>query len=416
MFCIRLLFIFLFLFPGEAVSSATTQPGNFGRSDLTLRIDPAFNEERLSTEAHLWYRRFWEGLRNPHQYPDATTLAQSNNTYSYGRSLNTHITTILQMLRVTGDQRLLDEVDRLTELMRSQLKDRSILTKGGSTYQSDGYLNWQWHYTSDAKYSGTDVHVMDEMLTHSLVASYAYAFYLNRDLDPRYAERARFWTTYLKNHFEAKWRKRNKIPTGFPFLEKKLTHPYIQWIRYHFYMARLTGEKAYENEALRMSGILKEQIKAVSTPVGTGSMWDHAMTVLGARSYGAQPTHYARYTVQAAADLADEKFSIFGQAGYMERMAVTLTNYVMGGNRNIYAEKIDGSGTGGESLDRFAISPWAMLGRWDKTGKLKIETERVYRQIELLPEKPLRIYLPAGMVFSLMNQKNKPTANQSKKQ
>jgi hypothetical protein len=82
----------------------------------------------------------------------------------------------------------------------------------------------------------------------------------------------------------------------------------------------------------------------------------------------------------------------------------------MDGNRNVYAAKIDGSGTEGESLDRYAISPWAMLGRWDKTGKLKVETDRIYRQIELLPEKPLRIYLPAGMVFSLMNQKNQPAA------
>ena len=220
MFSIRLFSIwFLMLLPCWAVSSPTKQSGNFSRTNLTLRIDLTFNEKQLPVEARLWYSRFWAGLRNPSQYPNATALAQSNDTYNYGRPLNTHITTILQLLRVTGDQRLLDEVDRLTELMRAKLKDRSILTVGGSTYQADGYLNWVWQY-NEPSYVGTDIHEMDEILTHSLVASYAYAFQVNRDLDPRYAERAQFWTNYLKNHFEAKWRKRKKIPTGFPFLER----------------------------------------------------------------------------------------------------------------------------------------------------------------------------------------------------
>jgi hypothetical protein len=305
------------------------------------------------------------------------------------------------MLRVTGDRQLLDEVDRLAELMRAQLKDSSILTHGGSTYQADGYLNWQWLNPGDANYYGTDVHVMDEMLTHSLVASYAYAFHLNRDLDPRYAERAQFWTNYLKNHFEAKWRKRNNKSTGFPFLEKNLAHPYMQFVRYHFYMAKLTGDNAYENEALRMAGNIKNQIKEVSTPIGTGAVWAHGMTTLGSTSTGIQSTTYARYTVQGAADLAAEGFSIFGQTGYMERIAVTLANNVMDGNLSAYAEYINGSGSGGESLDTYAISPWAMIGRWDKTGEVQVETDRVYRQLEASPENPKRIHLPAGMVYLL---------------
>jgi hypothetical protein len=399
---LRLFFIWLlFLFPCWGVSFGIAHAGSLSRTELTLRIDPNFSEKQLPIEAGLWYSRFWAGLRNPSQYPNATTLAQSNDTYQYGRALNTHITTILQLLRVTGDQRLLDEVDRLAELMRAQLKDKSILTKSSRRYQTDGYVNWLWHY-NDARYVGTDVHEMDEILTHSLVAAMAYAFYVNRDVDLRYAKRAQFWTNYLKNHFEAKWRKRQKIPAGFPFLEKKLTHVYIQFVRYHFYMAKLTGEKAYENEALRMSDILNHHIKAVSTPIGTGAIWDHGMPILNIASYGVQETHYARYTVQAAADLALEGFSIFAQPGFMDRMAVTLANFVLVKNGEAYARAIDGSGSGGERLERYAISPWAMLGRWDKSGKVQAEANRVYRKIELSPEKPRSIYLPAGIVFSLI--------------
>jgi hypothetical protein len=371
------------------------------RLPLSLRIDPSFTVDSLPADTRLWYNRFLAGMRNPSQYPNATTSAQSGDVYGYGRTLNTSMTTILQMLRVTGDRQLLDEVDRLAQLMRAKLKDSSILTHGGSTYQADGYLNWQWLNPGDPNYYGTDVHVMDEMLTHSLVASYAYAFHLNRDLDPRYAERAQFWTNYLKNHFEAKWRKRNNKATGFPFLEKNLAHPYMQFVRYHFYMAKLTGDNAYENEALRMAGNIKNQIKEVSTPIGTGAVWAHGMTTLGSTSTGIQSTTYARYTVQGAADLAAEGFSIFGEAGYMEKIAVTLANNVMDGNLSAYAAYINGSGSGAESLDTYAISPWAMIGRWDKTGEVKVETDRVYRKLEASPENPKRIHLPAGMVYLL---------------
>jgi hypothetical protein len=377
--------------------SASAEINN--RAPLSLRIDSALKSNHLSPEARLWYDRFWAGLQG--SSADATALAQSNNVYDYGRRLNTHITSILQMLRVTGDRRLLDEVDRLTQLMRAELKDCSILTQGGSIYQADGYLNWLYLREKHDDYHGTDVHEMDEMLAHSLVASIAFAFYVNRDLDPRYAERAEFWTNYLKNHFEAKWRLRKNIPKGFPFLEKKLSHVYIQFVRYHFYMAKLTGENAYENEALRMAGILMDHIQPVSTPIGTGALWDHGMPIIGGRTLGAQPVNYARYTVQAAADLAAEGFSIFGQSGFMERMAVTLANKVLVGT-SAYAGRIDGRVIGGTTLGQYAISPWAMLGRWDSTGKIRKETERLYLEIEPTLESPGRIYLPAGMVYMLI--------------
>ena len=108
-----------------------TYPTPTTRTALSLRIDPNFTEDSLSPEARVWYDRFLASLQNPSQYPNATSLASSNDTYNYGRPLNTHITTILQVFRLTGDRRLLDEVDRLAQLMRAQLKDWSILTKGG---------------------------------------------------------------------------------------------------------------------------------------------------------------------------------------------------------------------------------------------------------------------------------------------
>jgi hypothetical protein len=375
-------------------------PAPSTRTNLSLRIDSNFSRNQLSAEARLWYDRFWAGLQSSRPSIDATALAQSNNVYDYGRRMNNYITSILQVLRVTGDQRLLDEVDRLAQLMRAELKDWSIITRGGTKFEADGYLNWLYLREQHADYHETDVHEMDEMLAHSLVASIAYAFHVNRDLDPRYAERAKFWTNYLKNHFEAKWRARNKKATGFPFLSKNLAHAHTQWIRYHFFMHHLTGEQGYLAEAQRMTDLMAPELQHVSTSSGTATIWDHRLPLLGGSKLGIQTTSYARYTVQVMAELAAERFSIFGQPGFMERVAVTLSHFIMDSTSS-YAGRIDGSGDR-ETYDRYAISPWAQLGRWDKSGKIKKETDRVYRLIESTPENPRRIYLPGGMVFQLL--------------
>ena len=107
---------------------------------------------------------------------------------------------------------------------------------------------------------------MDEILTHSLVAAVAAALEENAAFSEVYAEHAAFWTDYLENDFEAKWRGRNDVPSGFPFIEKDLTHPYVQFIRYHFYMHKLTGDAGYQREAERMARLVTRQVREIYTP------------------------------------------------------------------------------------------------------------------------------------------------------
>lgn len=374
---------------------------------LPLRADPGFSSEQLPEEIAPWYHRFLAVLYNPRQYLNATLLAKSNNTYHYGRALNTHITSMLQVFRITGDMRILAEVDRLAELMRAQLRDRSVLRRGGNIHETDGYLNWQ--YRHDKGYEGTDVHQMDEMLSHALIAAIAHAYQVNRDLDPRYAERARFWTDYLANHFEAKWRKRKGIPRGFPFLEKHLIHVTMQWIRYHYYMAQLTGNEAYENEARRMAETVRRHIRKIPVREGTAAMWNHTTAVKGHLAHDPQPFQYARYTVQAAADLASENFDVFSEPGFMEDLAATLAHFVMNDPTGAtFAFHIDGSGKKRETAARYAISPWTMLGRWSDDRKILSISEKAYFLAEENPDRPRRIYIPAGMVFSLARQAPPP--------
>ncbi len=384
-----------------AVLEGSVPPPPSSRPALSMRIDPGFNKNNLPSNARTWYDRLWAGIRNPNQFPNATEMAKSNNTYNYGRHLNMHMTSLMQVLRVTGDPALFEEIDRLAQLMRAELQDLSITSYQGSVYEADGYLNWQYDY--DAGYGGTDVHVMDEMMTHSNVAAFAYAYYVNRDLDSRYAERASFWTDYLKNHFEAKWRMRERKASGFPFLTKKLAHPYIQWIRYHYFMSELTGDQAYYNEAVRMAGVMDRQVTQTNTPLGVAAQWNHGMTELGESSMGAQRMNYARYTVQAAADLALEDFNVFGQAGFMDKMALTIGNFIMDSSApSSFAYRIDGTSSPRETDDRYAISAYTQLGRWDSSGRVLSISDQVCRGVESNMENPRYIHIPAGMVFSLL--------------
>lgn len=376
-----------------------TVPSNTTREAMSLRGDPSFDVAQLSAEARVWYDRLWAAIENPNQYLNSTTLAASNDTYNYARPLNTHITSLLHAFRMTGDLRLLDEIDRLTEIMRSKLKDWSILVKYGTTYEADGYLNWLYFY--DAGYEGTDVHQMDEMLSHSMIAAVAYAFYVNRDLDSRYAERATFWTDYLKNHFEAKWRDREGIASGFPFLTKLLTHVYVQWTRYHYYMYKLTGEQGYYNEALAMAQDIKNHMEYVGTSLGNTAQWDHGMPELGGSTHGPQPTNYARYTMQGMADLAFENFSVYDDDSLLKSVANTLAYYILNSKApSAIAYYIDG--TGEQTDDLYAISPFTAMAYWDDSGKIIDLSTQIFQNIEGDDNNPRRVYAPAGLFLKAM--------------
>jgi hypothetical protein len=370
------------------------------QSIFPMRVNSDFNVNYLPFEIRQWHIRLQNGLKNSRNRTYYTNLAESNNTYNYGRQLNTYITTLLNLLRVTNDPLLMVEVDRLSEILRKQLNDKSIISLQEAEFVKDGFLNWQ--YRRDNKYFGTDLHEMDEMLTHSLIAAIAYAYHVNSDCENYYEAKAAFWINYLENHFEKKWRIRKNKPKDFPFLEKKLTHVYAQWIRYNYYMAKLTGKNNYLEEALRMSAIIHQHIFGTASGTGRHLTWDHGMPILGTPAHGPQPLQYARYTLQAAADLAMEGFDFFGKPGYMEKLALTVRHFVLADKTGrSFPYRIDGADLGRETPSRFASSPWAMLGRWDPSGEIVMISKKVYDLTEPSNDKPMNIYIPAGIVFSL---------------
>ncbi len=340
-----------------------------------------------------WRSRVLATITNPrfNAALDPKLLAESGDLYKLGRNFNNYATGLILAYQETGDQALVQQLDNLMELAKEKLVD----TNG------DGYRNWLYlNETSQSSSFGTDLHEMDEILTHSVVAAVAYTF-----KQAGYSSSAAFWTDYLKNDFEAKWRARKNKPTGFPFLTKTLMHPYVHFIRYHFYMSKLTGDSSYYTEAKRMSEVVKRNMRPSETPGGPGYIWDHRIQLGGVASLGCQPMVYVRLTTQALADLAVVDANLFDTA-FMKKVANTMAyKALLKDDGSLLAGDSCGAGSYG-TVNTFAGMPYAQLAPWDDSNRLRVAAERAYAVVEkwnlASPKTP---NIAAQMVFTLARQR-----------
>jgi len=407
--CVFMLLLTSCTLPGarsQAVSR--TSPPLQPVGTYSLRGDPNFSVSRLPGQMRLWHSRLWDGIEYANSSDEALNpekVAATGDLYQYGRHLNVYITSLLNALRVTKDLALLDEVDRLMEIARAELSDSN----------ADGFRNWTYETRTDSSslsYLGDDYHEMDEMLTHSLVAAVAAALRENASFDSRYEEHAIFWEDYLKNDFEAKWRQRNEVPFGLPFISRDLMHPYVQFIRYNYYMYKLTGDAANYSEAERMANLVPQQVREVYTTGGPAYVWNQRfLPDTDADPLSCQPFVYLQYTFQAFQDLALEGFSVFDDT-FMQHVATAMTALVMEDSYRSFAEDICGgvfqagffpSGGDGGVPFHFMNFPFAEVGKWDATGKLQRAVERAYNEVDLdsfrYPRG--RANLSAAMLFML---------------
>ncbi len=353
----------------------------------SLKGDPNFSPNQLPGEMKVWHARLWDGIRyvnNSDSDFNPERLAASGDLNDLGRKFNNYLTSLLTALRVTKDLALLDEIDRLMELARAELAD----------YNGDGFRNWRYLARgSNPSLYGDDEYTMEEILTHSVVAAAAAALRENAAFNPRYREHAIFWEDYLKNDFEAKWRKRNNVPFGFPFLTRDLMHPYVQFIRYQLYMYKLTGEASYYSEAERMAREVTRQVRRVYTPGGPAYVWDQRFLPAADRNdaLSCQPFVYLRLTFQAFQDLAMEGFSIFDDT-FMQYVSTAMTSLVMKDSYRSFASDICGgvfqAGLKPSSFEdgitfHFVNYPYAVVGKWDATGKLERAVRRAYQEVDL---------------------------------
>lgn len=403
---------------GASVAPAASASFKPDEAQYAMRGDPSFSENSLNSEQRKWYDRLWAAINNPKQYPNATKMAKSGDLYLYRGDLQDYNNSLLIAFRLTGDLRLLDEVSRVSELMRKELKDAWHGTRDGKNGKKDGFLNWVNLYDTDKKFRGKDTRIAYDLKANAHVALFAWAFENNRDLQSPggydYGEQADFWKDYLVDHFEAKWRKRNDKPKGFPFAGSSGFHTYHSFMKWHHYMGKLTGNSSYTKEAKRMANVLwKKEFKETSSEYGTALVWPRVVMSSGARkdlNY-LMPQHYARYVIEEAIDLHFEGFDRYADDAELEKLAHMTSDFVIDDNSfEAFARDVGGgkprAGIAGSSTSwnritryRFAESSWSFLAAWDTASDDRIEkaAEKIYQKLDGGSGTPKRVFIPTGM-------------------
>ena len=360
-----------------------TEPAPETRN-MSLRGDVDFNVSQLSTAERAQYDRVMREISE--NLSGIESLARSDNLYTYGRTLYSHVQSVMMVYRMTGDLTLLDHVDHIAELMRSRLSDGWRDTLDGTDGTRDGYLNWVYRRGSSNTYRGKDTIQIDEMNTHGMVAAIAYALQVNRDLPSpsgrTYGAHADFWEDYLVNHFEAKWRERMKKSSSFPIMTRPHLGAYYSWLKWHYYMGELTGREAYRAEANRMADYIWAEIYPVNTGSGTAYVWARSLGALGgSQAHALMPTTYARYLFGDIVEFHLEGFHQWASDENLQRFARTFTEFIVDNDdpvRNGMAMDIGGgqdraglvSESGWSRLDasRYRLSNYGLIAPWDATG------------------------------------------------
>jgi hypothetical protein len=387
----------------EPISGGPTEPGDSmeppAGAATSFRGDTSFARNQLSSAQRPLYDRILLEINDSTSRSAILGDASSDDIYTYAREFYSHIQSVLTVFRLTGDLALLDYVDTLAELMRAELRDGWRGTVDGTDGTTDGYLNWVDRRASSDAHRGKDTWRANEMGTHALVATIAYALQANRDLTSptgrNYGAHADFWKDYLVNHFEAKWRTRENVKTGFPIMTVPHTTTHYKWIAYHYYMGRLTGNTAYTAEANRMADLQWAEHFTINTPAGPSYVWARSLKSLGgSESSLLHPTTYARHVYGLSVDFHLEGFHNWASTETMIRFARTFTEAIIDTEDPI--QNGMAADIGGEvavlhlqpnsysrlSLSRYRDSNYGLISAWDATGKIRSITDTVQDMFE----------------------------------
>jgi fibronectin type 3 domain-containing protein len=393
--------------------------------------DPAFTESKLTPEVRHWYQRFWKAAlnSNPGHELDPASNAKSGDNYRMGRPFEKHITALLMVYRLTGDLKVLDEVDRLMQMARAQLRD------AWDNGKTDGFLNWRDYRNTPADQVGTDLaRPIDEILMSGMLAEVAWTYRVNQAVpSPKgisYKERADFWQNYLSNHWEKKMRKREgKNATQFPFADKPIHHVYVGFLRYHYYMSKLTGRTDYMNEAMRMASVVAKNSCLVSGPNGDVYVMPHMVyydpTSNSSLSATTQPyahmTTYVRSTFSSYISMAMEGFAQFAEPGVMRKYVGAFRDFMLDGESPMVDRSICGdlsrtgimngvkrtvkpaslsSQYGRANEGNYASSAQMLAAIWDPTGKMHSVNEHTYGVTQSWTiESPTTIFSSVAMMW-----------------
>lgn len=296
---------------------------------------------------------------------DPDYIAKSGDSYLIGRFGNMLETAYVLAYRETGDRKLMDYVNKFMVAAQSGVRD----------HNGDGFRDILYRLKGTGSLYNKDISTMEEMLAHGTLASLTLAL-----KQAGYSSTASWWTSYLKNDFVPKWQKRGG-------LKHPLTHPGVNYIRFHYAMYKLTNDGSYLSTAKSMAATFKRTIRSDG--------WSHYF----GQTSGCQPMVYVPLTSIAMADLATNGSGLIDTATMQRAAAAVASRAMKNSSGTSLAANICGDGSYGSmgSLATFSYTPMAA---WDRTGRIEMISERVYNATERYNlNTPLRTPLPAALTF-----------------
>lgn len=300
------------------------------------------------------------------QYPNMYTSALSGDMYRIGRSFNTAITTLLAFVRKTGDRTVWNEVNLYMDLLAATITD----------HDNDGYTSIRWWMPGQESntYWGTDIHPMDNILCHSLVAAYTWA--LIEANDPGDNARHDFWIDYLFNNFIPRWALREGNKNGLPF--KDLTHPYTALVRLNYYLALIAGHIGEDTTqwSASASEYMQHLVETVFVEDGQNYTWDHRVPSYGHEPLGCQSAEYASLTMISLFDLYLEGYDIQLD---MAKFANTWRDRVLTKDE-LGTVAYDVCGGGSTPVSKYLISFAPLLSYFDNSSLLLEQTNAMIKE------------------------------------
>ena len=183
------------------------------------KVNPSFSPSDLPSQAARdayedWWTSFgdpgglWQDSPSDIYAPADIGNTNRNGTYSYARAGDNHVSAIVDFIRTTGDPKALDELVKVSERLRSNLKDHD-----GRGYVYFEYTAVVRGNSTDNKHNLDDTNWLDEQMLGASISQMARTMHLNRDIDSKAAREADFWFTYLDENFTQKWLYRSTFGT-----------------------------------------------------------------------------------------------------------------------------------------------------------------------------------------------------------
>ena len=250
---------------GRQVEAITPPPPP--PSDYSLLGNPDFDIGGLSGVARTEYDTLLAELADTDNVNALNSMIDAGDLFTWSRVFHSHINSILNAFRVTGDLQLLDHVDVHMEGLRG--KQRYGWTNASSDPGKwSQYLMWVMSDTTSESDPGEDRKI-DDLKIHGLVAMVAYALDLNRGFASpggrNYTASADQWRDYMLSvgahageGFLSKLNAKYGAGNGFNYaIPHSDAHSWWSWMKCLYFMDRLTGGAGYwGQDANRCANVL----------------------------------------------------------------------------------------------------------------------------------------------------------------